>query len=176
MKQGWLRQHGAALCSALLSSSCCVIQLALNLFSFSCAGFAVFTPYRPYLVALTLVLTTSSLFTTGFTKRSALNFAACMLLIVSPEIVNYINQFGYALPQAAHDTHYLVGIEGMSCMACANRIRRTLESVTNIREAKIYFENASAIVRMSSQGDGDSMVDTINQIQDKYRAIIIETW
>ncbi|KAG2176467.1 hypothetical protein INT43_005707 [Umbelopsis isabellina] len=176
MKQGWFRQHGAALCSALLSSSCCVIQLALNVFSFSCAGFAVFTPYRPYLVALTAVLSLSSLFTNGFTKRSVLNFAACMLLMVSPEIVNYVNRFGYALPQAAHDTHFLVGIDGMSCMACANRIRRTLESVPDIREAKIFYENASAIVRMSSPGDGDRLVNTVHQIRDKYRATIIETW
>lgn len=176
MKQGWFQQHGVALCSALLSSSCCVIQLALNLFSFSCAGFAVFTPYRPYLVALTVVLSLSSLFTTTFTWRSALNFAACLLLMVSPEIVNYVNQIGYAVPQAARDTHYLVGIDGMSCMACANRIRRTLESVAEIKEAKIFFENASAIVQMSYPGDGDSLVNIVHEIQDKYQARIIEKW
>jgi copper chaperone CopZ len=176
MKQRWFRQNGVALFSALLSSSCCVIQLALNLFSVSCAGFAIFTPYRQYLVALTMVLSISSLVTSGFTKRSALNFAVCIMLMVSPEIVNYINQFGYALSQANQDTHYLIGIDGMSCLACANRIRRTLESAMDIREAKIFFENASAIVRMSPQGDGGRVVDTIHHIQDKYRAKILESW
>ena len=31
---------------ALLSSSCCLLQLALNVFSLGCAGFAWLTPYR----------------------------------------------------------------------------------------------------------------------------------
>ncbi len=41
----------------LLSSSCCALQLVLNAFSFGCAGFnTVLGPYRPPLMALTLVI------------------------------------------------------------------------------------------------------------------------
>lgn len=40
---------------ALLTSSCCPIQLVLNAFGFGCAGFSVFTPYRAYFLALSIV-------------------------------------------------------------------------------------------------------------------------
>ena len=36
----------AALVPALLASSCCIPQLVLNFFSFSCMGFAILTPFR----------------------------------------------------------------------------------------------------------------------------------
>merc|ERR1719198_2078050 len=44
---------------ALMSSSCCALQLLLNLFSFGCAGFnTVLGPARPFLLALTLLTQT----------------------------------------------------------------------------------------------------------------------
>jgi hypothetical protein len=46
-----------ATAGGLLSSSCCVIQLALNAFGLGCAGFAALDRWRP----LTLSLTFSSL-------------------------------------------------------------------------------------------------------------------
>ena len=39
---------------ALLSSSCCLLQLALNVFSLGCAGFAWLTPYRCAYLRLSL--------------------------------------------------------------------------------------------------------------------------
>jgi hypothetical protein len=44
---------GLAVLGGLLSSSCCVLQLALNALSFGCAGFSALTPYRPLFLAAT---------------------------------------------------------------------------------------------------------------------------
>lgn len=41
----------------LLSSSCCVLQLALNMLSIGCAGFnTILGPIRPQMIAITLTL------------------------------------------------------------------------------------------------------------------------
>ncbi len=44
---------GLAVLGGLLSSSCCVLQLALNAASLGCAGFSALTPYRPLFLAAT---------------------------------------------------------------------------------------------------------------------------
>jgi hypothetical protein len=51
--QRGLQPYAYAVVGGLLSSSCCVIQLALNAMSVGCAGFSVLTPYRPSLIAVT---------------------------------------------------------------------------------------------------------------------------
>lgn len=47
----WVALFGGS----LLCSSCCVIQLVLNAFSFSCAGFAVLSPYKGAFRAVALI-------------------------------------------------------------------------------------------------------------------------
>ncbi|KAJ3044692.1 hypothetical protein HDV00_001096 [Rhizophlyctis rosea] len=72
---------------ALLSSSCCVIQLLLNYLSLGCAGFAILTPYRPILTTLTVTLLTYNLYTYGWNRKTATASLVSVLLMTSPEIV-----------------------------------------------------------------------------------------
>lgn len=170
-------QNYWSLFSALLSSSCCVIQLVLNLFSFSCAGFSVLTPFRPFLVVLTITVLSYTLFSQGLNFRTVSNVVFCVLLMQSQDIVDHFNQSGRALANVG-TTHYLLGIDGMSCMACANRVKQTLETSLAVQEAKIFFENASAIVTVTSKGDKHAkhIVDLVHNLHDKYRAKIINSW
>lgn len=48
-----LQPYGYAILGGLLSSQCCVIQLALNVMSVGCAGFSALSPYRPAFLAAT---------------------------------------------------------------------------------------------------------------------------
>ncbi|KAI8054038.1 hypothetical protein BDF22DRAFT_682688 [Syncephalis plumigaleata] len=43
------------LLGSTLASSCCIIQLVLNLFALPCAGFSVLTPYRSVFFAFTVI-------------------------------------------------------------------------------------------------------------------------
>ncbi|KAI9285996.1 hypothetical protein BC943DRAFT_322290 [Umbelopsis sp. AD052] len=176
----FLGQHSFPLLSALLSSSCCVIQLVLNLFSFSCAGFSILTPYRPYLVALTAVSLSYTLFSRGLESKTLGIVLMCLLLMMSPDAVDYYNRTGYFESDTAAITHYLMGIEGMSCMACANRVKQTLETSPLVEEAKIFFQNASAIVTVATTSSTDHhakhIVELVHNLHDKYSAVILESW
>lgn len=48
-----IQPYAYAVLGGLLSSQCCVIQLALNAMSVGCAGFSALTPYRPAFLAAT---------------------------------------------------------------------------------------------------------------------------
>ncbi|KAI9202499.1 uncharacterized protein BJ171DRAFT_514427 [Polychytrium aggregatum] len=83
---------------ALLSSSCCVIQLALNALSFSCAGFSVLTPYRAHFASLAVALHTLRMWSparpggpVGFRWRSLAPLVLSALLMASPEVVAFFN-------------------------------------------------------------------------------------
>jgi hypothetical protein len=52
---GGLSYGWASMFLSLLASNCCILQLLLNLFSISCAGFSVLNKIAPYTRALALV-------------------------------------------------------------------------------------------------------------------------
>ncbi len=108
----------------LLSSSCCVLQLILNLFSFGCAGFkTLLEPYRPLFLSLTFGGLIASLYlelqrncstSKVCGKRGAMNkkiegtnakkvvstsFVITTLLVIalafSPEMLGWINDNAY---------------------------------------------------------------------------------
>lgn len=118
-----------------------------------------------------------TLFSQGLNFRTVSNVLICVLLMQSQDMVDHFNQSGRALANVG-TTHYLLGIEGMSCMACANRVKQTLQTSLAVREAKIFFENASAIVTVTSKGDKHAkhIVDLVHNLHDKYRAKIINSW
>lgn len=91
-------------------------------------------------------------------------------------MVDYLNRSGHTVSVPAETTHYLMGIEGMSCLACANRVKQTLESSIAVEEAKVFFENASAIVTVTPRGDVQHIVDLVHNLHDKYHAKVIESW
>lgn len=82
----------SAVTLGLLSSSCCLIQLALNLMSVGCAGFSVLTPYRPLFLAFSSLLVLVTIYKYRWSSRTALTLALVLTLTTTPEIVAVYNQ------------------------------------------------------------------------------------
>ncbi|KAI7865111.1 hypothetical protein BDF14DRAFT_1883800 [Spinellus fusiger] len=160
--------------TALLSSSCCLLQLVLNVFSFSCAGFSVLTPYRPLFTIITLLLLTHRLYFERKDKKTVGTALISLVLIVSPELTQWVNQT-HLLPIVSSNT-YLVQIDGMQCIACANRIKNTLQSMATVESATLFFANSSAIVRMVGENTDHFLQKVIKAIDPKYTTTIITQW
>ncbi|KAF1800848.1 hypothetical protein FB192DRAFT_1382593, partial [Mucor lusitanicus] len=165
--------------TALLSSSCCVIQLALNFFSVSCAGFAVFTPYRSVLSTFTVFLLGYNLVSTTTSsqaRQKLVILVVSVLLMVSPEIVQWVNQ-SPAAASTAKSHYYRIHLDGLGCEACANRIKSTLISTDWISDATVYFSNQTAIVQIKdSIAENTELVDLIRSIDNKYDAQVLDSW
>ncbi|KAG0267518.1 hypothetical protein BGZ95_002830 [Linnemannia exigua] len=88
----------------LLSSSCCLIQLALNLMSVGCAGFSILTPYRPLFLAFSSLLVLFNLFNYRWSPRTAWTVALVVTLTTTPEMVAIYNQSSAGSLQRLPDT------------------------------------------------------------------------
>src|SRR5689334_13007542 len=97
-----LRHYLPAIITGLLSSSCCIIQLALNALSISCAGFSVLSPYRPFFLAITGAVIAYTIFHNGFNQRTLFTILIAVVLSASPEIVGLHNE-GKLIPTGRND-------------------------------------------------------------------------
>lgn len=163
--------------TGLLSSSCCVIQLMLNFFSISCAGFAVFTPYRGVLSSITILLLTYNVYNKGLNNRQALfSVLFSVAFMISPEIVKIINHSPTkSITKSA--VYYRFHLDGLGCEACANRIKNTLNQVEWIHDTRVFFDNQTAIVQTITQKDIEqSIIEKIKSIDIKYDAQVLDSW
>ncbi|KAH7049090.1 hypothetical protein BKA57DRAFT_463020 [Linnemannia elongata] len=97
----------SAITLGLLSSSCCIIQLALNLLSVGCAGFSVLTPYRPLFLTFSSLLVLVTIYKYRWSSRSALTLALVLTLTTTPEMVAVYNQSSTGSLQRLPDTFLL---------------------------------------------------------------------
>ncbi|KAI8983768.1 hypothetical protein BDB01DRAFT_114407 [Pilobolus umbonatus] len=153
---------------ALLSSSCCIIQLILNACSISCAGFSVLTPYRPFFTAMTMVAVVHTMYDRFKNRSTMVTLLITLLIMISPEIVQRVNQ--HSSVPAQH--HYQLRIEGMQCVSCANRIKNTLTMMDNVMDVQLFFDNKTAIVN-SRMDDSSRVIAMIESIDNTYRAYLI---
>jgi copper chaperone CopZ len=162
---------------ALLSSSCCILQLILNYFSISCAGFAIFTPYRPLFTSITLTLLTYNLYYNK-QKRTLFSVVFSVMLMISPEVVQYINQ--HSLQQHSPTTttyYYRIHLDGLGCEACGNRIKNTLNTIDWISNTRVYFNNKTAIVETIKKVEDSTVENVIKSIDlTKYDAQVLDSW
>lgn len=169
-------QHLLPALTALLSSSCCVIQLILNFFSISCAGFAILTPYQSLLNGITIVLLSYNLYNKGLNNRQTwLSLVISLLLMISPGIVKWMNQ---STKTVITDIiyNYRIQLDGLGCEACANRIRNSLNSANWVYQTRVFFENQTAIVQTIKECRGSIIVEMIKAIDAKYDAQVLDSW
>lgn len=123
----------------LLSSSCCLIQLFLNLFPVGCAGFSVLDRHRPLFLALTFgSLSARAAFERihGIRSPRPISWAAAVILSFLPEIVRLGNRFSVRASKTSETsvvTRHVV--HGVKCEACAQRLRTTLRSALESLES-----------------------------------------
>ena len=123
----------------LLSSSCCLIQLFLNLFPVGCAGFSVLDRHKPLFLALTFgSLSARAAFERihGIRSPRPISWAAAVVLSFLPDIVRLGNRFSVRATRPSETiivTRHVV--QGVKCEACAQRLRTTLRSAFESHES-----------------------------------------
>jgi copper chaperone CopZ len=152
----------ASMASALLGSSCCVVQLMLNAAGVGCAGFAVLNPLKPYFTSLTLILLSYSWRKCGWrsTWKSA---AIAILLLLSPHIVSSITE--QALPVTAKNlsgsqTYYHFQVHEIKCEACALKIKQTIEGakIPGVVAVQVFQKEGRVTIKMDEQVSENSKV------------------
>lgn len=161
---------------ALLSSSCCIIQLILNMFSISCAGFAILTPYRGLLTSLSVLMLSYGIYKKGIRNGSVMfSVLICMLLMISPEIVKKQNQ--QVITTTTTSYFIRLHLDGLGCEACANRIKSKLNSVDWILNTRVYFDNKTAIIETFEEGwVKNDIVKMVQSMDSKYDAQVLDSW
>lgn len=165
--------------TGLLSSSCCIIQLVLNFFSISCAGFAVLTPYRHILSSITVLLLSYNMYNNGLKNRQALfSLLISVAFMASPEVVKLVNHLPAARSSKIKSTvYYRFHLDGLGCEACANRIKNTLNQIDWIYDTRVFFDNQTAIVQTIDQENIEQLViEKIQSIDFKYDAQVLDSW
>ena len=162
-KSSWMIQKIAL---PLLSSSCCLIQLFLNLFGFGCAGFNTFLgPSRPWFTSLLLSWTIMSY---SFQKIWFLStfFTWCLALL--PEITHVYNinvqkqylsteneESSVKLDDTSLDALIVANIEvdvpSMGCVACINKISASMVPFTKKASNDAKVIGASAYLNEKSE-------------------------
>ena len=118
-----------ALVGGLLSSSCCAIQLILNLFSVSCAGFAVMDVYRIPFTCLTFGLLgwkrmiAKQSGAPFITRESLAVMGAALVLTLMPNMVRASNE-RVKVNDVGQTEWY--SVQGMKCLGCANGFKKDL--------------------------------------------------
>lgn len=178
----------------LLSSSCCVLQIILNAFSFGCAGFnTLLGPIRPPLIAFT-VLTQSVSWYVALPRPfqwgpTAASTALSLVLTFSPEMLDiyYRRQLkagasGYPsnADQASPNTsnkQFLMHIsfepKSMGCISCVTSVRKTLVAHPAVQNCTVSLEKASAVALLSVEPTGTPKDEAsiisrslVDQVQD----------
>lgn len=151
------------LTGGLLSSSCCLLQLALNFTPVGCAGFSVLTPYRHYFRAVTGSLVAYLLFVQGLNRRTLTTVLLSAGLMASQDVLSLYNKGqlrsgvqqllqhvrvrppGAAERQQAQQRQTLAAsrtklqVKGMRCEGCAARLRGNLASLEGVDGCTVAF-------------------------------------
>merc|ERR1719491_484357 len=153
--------HGMMWWSAfgLLSSSCCALQLILNLFNFGCAGFNTYLgPVRPFFLAVTITLNVRmwqlaipnlGLPSTPehYLPSIIISTVTAVLLSLLPEIIEWRNRSSVnkeaaaaavvastaAAASAGTLTEVVLSLEGLGCVACTSAVRGAIQKITTGR-------------------------------------------
>jgi len=140
------------LLGGLLISSCCVIQLFLNLFGIGCAGLNTFLlPYRPLFISLTVISLTYSFIRYRPSKWHFIAIVSLTLLLsFSPELLRiYNNQFSRndLNENEMIITHWK--IIGMHCEGCRSAVIQSLRKLDGI--VSVNVDLATGRAKLTSQ-------------------------
>ncbi|KAG2218168.1 hypothetical protein INT45_006220 [Circinella minor] len=171
------------LVTALLSTSCCIIQLLLNAFSYSCAGFSIFTPHRSYLTATTFILLSVQFYKNGWENRRVWTTTfLSLLLMMTPELVAYVNTTIITTNNTTTIDSVMLHLNGLGCIACGNRIKNALVAVDWVESASVFFDNSSAFIQYKASdletnknNIATTLIQIIKNIDSKYDATLVAT-
>jgi copper chaperone CopZ len=172
----------------LLSSSCCALQLVLNIFNFGCAGFNTYLgPVRPVFLAITVVLqlrmwelATPNLGLPSTPDHYLPSIIASTVLAsflsVLPELTEWRNsrkaskqnESGASLGVV---TDVVLSLEGLGCVACSSAVQGAVQSVANgkLVASKVALEGKQAQLTLAcneEEAKKTLVPELISKIQD----------
>jgi copper chaperone CopZ len=150
----------------LLSSSCCAVQLILNIFNFGCVGFNTYLgPLRPFFLAVTITLNTRmwelavpnlGLPSTPdhFLPSLIASTVVAVFLSLLPEITDFTNSRTTMSQAKASDgtsTEVVFSLEGLGCVACVSAVQGAIETVANgkVRSRAVSLEKKEATITLA---------------------------
>jgi len=170
----------------LLSSSCCALQLILNIFNFGCAGFNTYLgPLRPFFLAVTITLNgrlwelarpNLGLPSTPeyYLPSLIVSTVFAMVLSLLPEITDFMNSRNSSSPTKLPSgplTEVVFALEGLGCVACTSAVHGAIQGLGSekVAECTVALEQKEAKVTLvcSEKEAKDTIVpDLISRIQD----------
>lgn len=174
----------------MLSSSCCAVQLILNLFNFGCAGFNTYLgPIRPAFLAMTIILngrmwqlampniglpSTPEYYLHSLIASTAL----AVFLSLLPELTELRNKrktslhtklSNLAISSGKTITEVKLALDGLGCVACISAVQGALQNIDQVASCEIALEKKEAtIVLICDEAEArDSLVpDIITRIEN----------
>merc|ERR1719321_807856 len=146
----------------LFSSSCCAIQLVLNVFNIGCAGFnTVLGPWRPVFLGLTATLQIAVwahvYLNPHMWYMAAVGSLVAFSLSFLPEFLHLFS-VSHALP-TAQDESLLLHVDGMGCAACTSAVRSICTADDRVLGCAISFEER--LVRCAVAGKAGGVADEL---------------
>ncbi|HZP82033.1 MAG TPA: mercuric transporter MerT family protein [Chthonomonadaceae bacterium] len=173
--------------AAIAASSCCILPLLLGAASVGTVGLsAALTPYRPYFIALTVLLLGVAFYFTYRPQKAGCETDCCDVKSVRTQRISrallwvvtlftvgalaYPNIAAYRARVSASSVPVVAAvvkaqtvlftIPSMDCAACAVNIADTLKKTPGVYDAKVAFDTKQARVRY------DAMRVGIAQLRD----------
>jgi len=144
---------------SLLSSSCCVIQLALNMLSVGCAGFnSILGPARPIFLACALharvLLRRAAVAAPGVDPRvrqmNVYGGALAVAVAFAPEAVALVAKLRRRRSSdVAGAASLTLDLPSMGCVACVDAVSRAVRSVPGVVDASVSVGSATVSVKVA---------------------------
>ena len=152
------------LVGGLLISSCCVIQLFLNLFGIGCAGLnTLLLPYRSLFITLTIISLTYSFYRYRPSKyQFSLIVIFTLFLSFSPELLQrYNNQYARndLIDKDVIITHWQ--ITGMHCEGCRSAVIQSLRKLDGVVSVNVDLKTGRAELISRHTIDTDTVIQTV---------------
>ena len=153
---------------SLLSSSCCVIQLALNMLSVGCAGFnSILGPARPFFLACALharvLLRRAAVAAPGVDPRvrqmNVYGGALAVSVAFAPEMVALVARLRRRRGGAVGAASLTLDLPTMGCVACVDAVSRAVRSVAGVVDADVSVGSATVSVNEAN----DAMAAAISE-------------
>ena len=138
---------------AMVSSGCCLVQLALNAMSLGCAGFGILTPYKKVFLGLTFGSLMIQWRFAGLRKKKKRRLILMTMIVIfvafSSELLEIYNNNRFHLNSINQNGNHhdniiqtiQIQISGVKCTGCKTRGLRVLDSIPWVESHNIIPEN-----------------------------------
>lgn len=108
--------------------------------------------------------------------KTVISFLTFVLLAFSPPFSQEAKANNVALENffAADEREVTIPIEGMSCMSCVGRIKKTLSSLEGVNEVKVSLQERNAVIKYDPEKiTAEKLQKSINGIIYSNKGLII---